>query len=287
VGQAIKRRCIIIILFPIGGKGQRFVEKGYVTPKPFIKLDDKRIIDYALNSYPPDAGPNKHMFIVRPEYETEFGWGVSLIRQETNGPLETILKSDLYMELYNSEDELLIADCDSFMDRDELETILDHFRTTGVDGGVTVRKSVDPENSYAILDNYGFVRETAEKELISTDHTTGPYFYRRASEFCKYANLAMKDGVRSICPVYNYYIDDRKWIKSMPTLTFQHLGTPEALEKYAKCHGIGLWERGVNERVHVVNRPAGHSVQTRESIDRQRESEDVPKENRVEDRPAS
>ena len=38
------------ILIPIAGRGQRFVDQGYVMPKQLIMVDDKQMIDWSLDS---------------------------------------------------------------------------------------------------------------------------------------------------------------------------------------------------------------------------------------------
>ena len=38
------------ILLPIAGRGQRFVEDGYETPKPLIKTNGKYLIERSLES---------------------------------------------------------------------------------------------------------------------------------------------------------------------------------------------------------------------------------------------
>ena len=42
------------IIIPMAGLGNRFVESGYSTPKPLIRLGDKTILEYILNMYNKD-----------------------------------------------------------------------------------------------------------------------------------------------------------------------------------------------------------------------------------------
>ena len=42
------------IVFPMVGTGNRFVEKGYTDPKPLIKVNGKRIIEYILEMFSVD-----------------------------------------------------------------------------------------------------------------------------------------------------------------------------------------------------------------------------------------
>ena len=42
------------IIIPMAGLGNRFVQSGYSTPKPLIRLGDKTILEYILNMYNKD-----------------------------------------------------------------------------------------------------------------------------------------------------------------------------------------------------------------------------------------
>ena len=39
------------VIIPMAGTGNRFVEKGYKDPKPLIKVNGKRIIEYILDMF--------------------------------------------------------------------------------------------------------------------------------------------------------------------------------------------------------------------------------------------
>ena len=227
----------MITLIPIGGTGQRFVEAGFKLPKPFIKLGNDRIIDIAMRSYPAVSKNDKRIYVIRREYETQFDYGAYLISSYTKGPLETIMISGVVSELLQSDDDLLIGDCDSFIDQQELMGILKEFRVGDYDGGVTVRRSDNPAYSYAKLYK-GLVERTAEKEVISEWSTTGPYWFKRAKDWALCAIKAYKDGVNSISPTYNYVLGLGGEVKATETLTFEHLGTPKELKAYAVNHGL-------------------------------------------------
>ena len=42
------------IIIPMAGTGNRFIKEGYIDPKPLIKLNDKRIIEYILDMFSND-----------------------------------------------------------------------------------------------------------------------------------------------------------------------------------------------------------------------------------------
>ena len=49
------------IVIPMAGTGNRFVERGYKDPKPLIKVDGKRIIEYIFDMF--DRSKDEFVFI--------------------------------------------------------------------------------------------------------------------------------------------------------------------------------------------------------------------------------
>lgn len=230
------------IIFPIGGKGDRFIKAGYTIPKPFILLQGKPLLAHAIESYPKES---KFIFFIRPEYKK----GVMEITRnmdnttlytigiETKGPVETILHGST---LFDIKGEVLFADCDSAISPTEVAQALDLFRTCGAEGGATIRSTEDPDCSYCLFDSERWILKTQEKDryflLNETDtfskwSTTGPYWWKDFSMFLECASQAMGDGVTSISPVFNYLIARGRKVKAFPVTTFRHFGTPEALKQ--------------------------------------------------------
>ena len=40
-----------ILLVPMAGYGQRFLDRGYTTPKQFIEIGEKTMIEWSFNSF--------------------------------------------------------------------------------------------------------------------------------------------------------------------------------------------------------------------------------------------
>ena len=223
------------IVIPMGGQGERFKQAGYGVYKPFLPLQDGRaMIEHVLECYPPAA---HFILVVRKEHMEElaeaipeFKARIFLCEERTPGPLQTLLWTKGVKEVVGTEDPLLIADCDSLISPRELVSALDTFSLTEADGGVTVRHCLDEGCSYAKVDAYGWVKETREKDPFTSTSTTGPYWFRRGMDLVRYGSKAMGDGVRSISPVYNYFLEDGKRVKAIAVNSFRHLGTPEAYE---------------------------------------------------------
>jgi len=102
------------------------------------------------------------------------------------------------------------------------------------DGGIVTFKSNHPKWSYAKIGESGFVTEVAEKKPISDIATVGIYYYKKGSDFVKYANQMINKNVNLngeffVCPVYNEMILDNKKIRTFFVDKMWGLGTPEDL----------------------------------------------------------
>ena len=83
--------------------------------------------------------------------------------------------------------------------------------------------------------------EVAEKKPISDIATTGIYYWKRGSDYVKYAEQMIKKDVRFnnefyVCPVFNEAITAGKKIKTFHIDGMWGLGTPEDLENYYKFY---------------------------------------------------
>lgn len=241
----------MIILFPMGGTGERFRAAGYQTPKPLIDVGGIPLFQRVLSCYPDRIAPQTtYAFMPRVNFLgeiQEITHKFSALHQkyefypimfETKGPVDTILSISPLRALLDNRRELLIADCDSLIATTELEDALRVFRSQGSVGGVLVRRTDDPACSYAKIGSDMHVTETAEKKVISEWSTTGPYWWREARDFLRCALLNSAKGQYSVSPCYNQLIEEGRKVRAFRTLTFKHLGTPELLEAYAEDIGI-------------------------------------------------
>ena len=81
------------------------------------------------------------------------------------------------------------------------------------------------------------VTEVAEKDPISNIATCGIYWYRRGSDFVKYADQMIEKNIRVnnefyIAPVYNELIGDGKKLIPFFVHSMWGIGTPEDLNYY-------------------------------------------------------
>jgi hypothetical protein len=110
-----------------------------------------------------------------------------------------------------------------------------------LDGGIVSFKSTHPKWSYAKTDNNGFVLEVAEKKTISDIATVGIYYWKKGSDFVKYAEQMIDKNIRVnnefyVCPVYNEAILDGLKFKTFDVPKMWGLGTPEDLDYYLEMN---------------------------------------------------
>mgnify|MGYP003136392724 CR=1 FL=1 len=230
------------ILIPMAGQGTRFTSEGYTFPKPLVDVDGKPMIQCVIENLDFDA---EYIFLARKEhiekYEIE-----SLLNVVTNGRSRIVIVDNLTegaactallaKELIDNDEELLIANSDQIVEfsKENFENIR---RLTSVDAVVFTFRGVHPKWSFVKINSRGIVVEAAEKNPISDIATCGIYYYRKGSDFVKYASAMIEKNIRVnnefyICPVYNELIADSKTLVPFFVHKMHGLGTPEDLKKY-------------------------------------------------------
>ena len=233
------------VIIPMAGAGSRFQAAGYTFPKPLIEVDGKPMIQLVVENLNIDA---KHIFIVQKEHYEEYNLKFLLkliapdceivqVEGMTEGAACTTLLAKKYID---NDEPLLYANSDQFLDWDSNE-FLYSMQADGVDGGILTFPSVHPKWSFAKVDEEGFVTEVAEKKTISDIATTGIYYWKKGSDYVKYAEEMISKDVRVnnefyVCPVFNQAIQAGKRVKTFHFDGMWGLGTPEDLKHYLENH---------------------------------------------------
>jgi dTDP-glucose pyrophosphorylase len=123
----------------------------------------------------------------------------------------------LAKEFIDNDKPLVIANSDQFVEWNSNE-VMYAFSADQIDGGILTFKATHPKWSYVKLSDDGFVSEVAEKKVISDNATVGIYYWKRGSDYVKYANKMIEANDRTnnefyVCPVFNYAIKDNKKIR--------------------------------------------------------------------------
>jgi len=155
----------------------------------------------------------------------------------TEGAACTTLLASAFID---NDDPLLIANSDQYVEWNSNECLY-AFTADGIDAGILTFKSVHPKWSYARLDDQGFVAEVAEKRPISDLATVGIYYWKRGSDYVKYAQQMIQNNIRTnnefyVCPVFNEAIADGKKVRVKNIEKMWGIGTPEDLKTYLEHH---------------------------------------------------
>lgn len=237
---------MINVVIPMAGLGSRFLKAGYETPKPFIEINGKPLIQIVLeNLQLPNA---RYILLVRKEHiyaQSEalsrliksFNVQLVSIPKLTEGAACTVLHAH---RLINTDEPLLLANSDQFIDA-SIQGYIEDCVQRGLDGSILTFIDVEknPKWSFAKIDESGRVLEVQEKKPISDYATVGLYYFSKGHYFVEAAidMIVANERVNGefyTCPVYNYSIAGNKkiGIYNIPASAMHGLGTPEDLQKF-------------------------------------------------------
>ena len=230
------------VLIPMAGAGSRFEKAGYTFPKPLIEVNGKPMIQAVVENLNIDA---KHIFIVQKKHYEEYNlkYLLNLITNnnceivQVDGMTEGAACTTLLAKKFIDNDEpLVLANSDQFVDWDSNEFMYS-MTADNIDGGILSFEATHPKWSFARLTEEGYVSEVAEKKPISNIATVGIYYWKKGSDYVKYAEQMIDKNIRTnnefyVCPVFNEAIGDHKKIKIFSIDKMWGLGTPEDLDRY-------------------------------------------------------
>jgi NDP-sugar pyrophosphorylase family protein len=222
----------------MAGQGRRFSDAGYKLPKPLIDVNGKPMIQRVIENLGMEGN---YIFIVQNEHYEKFGLEkilcsivpectIIIIDGMTDGACVTALEA---RDLIDTTEDLVIANSDQLADFNPSQ-FLDECQ--GYDAGILTVKRNEEKYSYARIED-GMIVEVAEKKVISDDATVGIYYFKRGSDFVRYADSMIAKNIRTnnefyICPVFNEFISDGKQIRAVRAKGMDCLGTPEDLKNY-------------------------------------------------------
>lgn len=235
------------IIIPLGGKGERFVKEGFITPKPLIPIFNKCMIEYVIDNLV--TTKNNKIFIIYNLKLENYDFSsiinkkynnVRLIKiEDTIGPVETLKKGIEYIfDNYQYNDKSLILDCDTFYTKDII-SIFNNSNTNMV--FYTENKDLNAIYSYILLDNFSNIIDIKEKIKISDNANTGAYGFTNIKllyDFCNYVlqnndninqgkepytSLVISEMIKTTIPFLGYKLDEKCVIS---------LGTPNSVKKY-------------------------------------------------------
>ena len=231
------------ILIPMAGEGTRFPKDTYKIPKPLIEISGIPMIERAVNSL--ELSGTYHFIIRKDSYYDQVctllhnilpSSKIISVEETTEGPASSCL---LFKDFINTEDELVIANCDQIMwwDSDLFLTTARYYK---YDGLVVTYSTNTTKNSYARIDKLGFVQEIREKEVISDVSLNGIHYWRKGKYFVQSAEDMIKYNDRApngefyVGPSYNHMIKKglKVGIHHIPNYQHNPVGVPEDLNAF-------------------------------------------------------
>ena len=227
----------------MAGAGSRFQQAGYTFPKPLIDVEGKPMIQLVVENLNIEAN---YIFVVQKEHRIKYNLDTLLnliapnckiveVDGITEGAACTAL---LAKDFIDNENPLFFANSDQFVEWDSNEFMY-KMNETEADGGIVTFKATHPKWSFAKINSEGFVTEVAEKNPISDIATVGVYYWKRGSDYVKYAEQMKEKNKRVnnefyVCPVFNEAIEGGSKIRIFEIEKMWGLGTPEDLEVFLK-----------------------------------------------------
>lgn len=231
------------VLIPMAGAGSRFEKAGYTFPKPLIDVNNKPMIQLVVENLNIEAN---YIFIVQKLHKEKYNLEsmLNLIAPnckiiEVDGLTEGAACTALLAKEYiNNNQPLFFANSDQFVEWNSNEFMY-KMNESKCDGGVVTFKSTHPKWSFVKLNNEGYISEVSEKNPISDIATVGYYYWKKGSDFVKYAEQMIEKDIRVnnefyVCPVFNEAILDQKKIVKFDIDQMWGLGTPEDLDNFLK-----------------------------------------------------
>lgn len=233
------------IVVPMAGLGSRFRNVGIEIPKPLIMVENKHIVEHAIDSLGIEG---QYIFITRKYENKEYNDKLTQILKdlvpdsieiqidrEQYGAADACLYAEKYID---NNEPLIITNCDQLL-RWDPQDFLDDINSNDPDGAISIFKSNDSKNSFAIIED-GSVTELAEKQVISDNALMGIHYWRHGKDFVSSAKKLLTEyktiGLKEcyISNTYNYLIESGMYIMPfyMKKNSFIPLGTPEDVSVY-------------------------------------------------------
>jgi NDP-sugar pyrophosphorylase family protein len=229
-------------VIPAAGEGKRFAEKGFLDPKPLIKLHGIPLIVWVIANFTfkkgdsllivgrsnHKIGPIVEDFCHNLDLEINFLY----LEYLTDGAARTVY---LATEQLLKNKPMIVANSDQYISS-SLDPYLQISKSELFDGTVMTMSANSNKWSYVLTNDREEIIKIEEKKEISTDATVGIYGWKRVTDFRQsfiesVKNMQTVNGEYYLAPTYNYLIKEKMIIKKIDVGTINEvvhgLGTPE------------------------------------------------------------
>jgi beta-phosphoglucomutase-like phosphatase (HAD superfamily)/choline kinase len=237
------------IIIPLGGKGERFKNSGYIESKPLIKILDKEMIFYVLDNL--KISDLDNIFIIYNDWLEEYNFcekirnknnKIQFIRLEkqTLGAAETLYIGTKHIMTHfksNVNKNVMILDCDTFYTED----IVNKYKNSQNKNCVFYTRNYEekPIYSYIKLNEDNKIYDIIEKVKISDNANTGIYCFENIEKLNKYCLHVINNDIKfnneyyTSCVISEMIKDNNDFygIELDPIYVF-NLGTPNQVNQY-------------------------------------------------------
>jgi NDP-sugar pyrophosphorylase family protein len=242
------------IVIPMAGKGLRYNNVLFHSPKPLIEIDGKPMIAHVVNMFSAD---DEFIFLCHEDHlrETKMQQVLQNLvpkctivpvteEQRQGGPVNTSLLSFPYI---GDGDEVIVNYCDFTM-RWEYRDFLKTVRTTPCDGAMPSFRGFHPASlgdtyyCYMKYNPQGYMTELREKEPFQSNRlddyaSTGTYYFKTGKQFKHYFQQTVEKGLQAkgesyATLPYLLMMKDGLQILNYEVEKFICLGTPRDYEIY-------------------------------------------------------
>ena len=240
------------IIIPMSGMGKRFIDAGYVNPKPLIIVDNLPIIEHVVNLF---NRPDDVIFICNQKHIDETNILQTLKNISPNCKIFTVPNEnrkgpvDAVYKIFDSIDDnrdVIVSYCDYGTVWD-YNQFLDDVRIKNSDGAMACYKGFHPHMLGG--DNYAFCKEKnmfleqiKEKESFTKNKmneyaSNGTYYFKSGKLLKKYFKILIDldiniNGEYYVSLVYNLLIKDGLKVSIFEIQKMLQWGTPYDLEIY-------------------------------------------------------
>ena len=244
------------VILPMAGRGTRFSNFGFTTPKPFIEINGKPMFIWALKSLEGLQVNNLIVIVLEEHVRTynldyllkkycNYPYKIITLKNVTEGQLCTVMEAENHVNL---NEDILIISSDTLVISNINEMIKSYDQN--IDGIISTMVSEVGNNwSFVRADKNNNVIEVAEKNRISNIISTGLYYFNNSHNFFQYSHILIKQDIRVngefyIIPVYSLMLNDNLNIRIANSIQMWDMGNPEAKQ---------IFEEALNNKLVLIN----------------------------------
>lgn len=239
------------VIIPMAGTGNRFVEKGYKDPKPLIKVNGKRIIEYILDMF---DDSDEIIFICNEKHireneidkvlhEISPNSKVVSLPNHKKGPIYTIMP---FLDMVEDDEEVIVCYCDNPL-RWNKQDFYKYVKDNNLDGCILTHSGLHPHTlnstKMAFLKTNGILMEEIKEKECYTNNpmdehaSTGVYYFGsgKIMKDCFKESIDRDinhNGEYYVTLAYNMIVEKGMRVGYYDTEFVTVFGTPAELESF-------------------------------------------------------